>query len=316
MAEQDGDRSGQADQPTQKLSQPGEPQWAESLDYPTTQAFPTYPPAGYPGVDSTAHPGTSRYGYGAPMSGPTAGDPAGAGWPPPAGAPTSVLTAPPEPPKRATRRTVGLASAALAGVGLLIVGLGVGFLIGVSQTPTPSSLAGPYQPSQQAPANPYAPAPAPAPDQQPGQSGGSEQQGQQGGGSIAGAVGTIASISGDSFSLKALDGSSVAVKTTSGTRVASLRGSGGLSSLSVGDAVVVKGRTGADGTITADLVIAGSLPNFAGRSDGGLLWPGTDPNSGQGPSSGQGPGSGQGDQGGGGSGSGDTGSGSGSGHGA
>ncbi|MDG3015667.1 DUF5666 domain-containing protein [Corynebacteriales bacterium D3-21] len=98
----------------------------------------------------------------------------------------------------------------------------------------------------------------------------------------------------------------MAVKTTPSTRVASLRGSGGLSSLSVGDAVVVKGSTDADGTLTADLVIAGSLPNFAGRSDGGLLWPGTDPNSGQAP----------GDQGGGGSGSGDTGSGTGGGHGA
>lgn len=169
----------------------------------------------------------------------------------------SFASAPPTQEK--PRRTVGLASAAIAGASLLVIGLGGGFLLGgsgadhvVTQNLVSSSSAGQSKiPGSAQPApTPYT---APAP---------SETAPSDTSTASTAAVGTVSSISGASFVVQGLDGVICHVTTTNSTRVATLRGSGGVRNLSVGDPVFVKGEGGADGVLTADLVIAGAFPDL------------------------------------------------------
>lgn len=168
--------------------------------------------------------------------------------------------APPEPPQpEKSRRTVGMASATVAGVSLLVIGLGAGFLLGGSgadhvvtqnvvsaSTPGQSQIPGSAQP---APKSTTTPSPTDTPT-----SGTTTASNA--------AVGTVSAISGASFVVQGLDGVITNVTTTNSTRVATLRGSGGVRNLSVGDPVFVKGAGGPDGVLTAELVIAGAFPDL------------------------------------------------------
>lgn len=171
-----------------------------------------------------------------------------------------------------SRRTVGLASAAVAGVSLLAIGLGGGYLLAgddgdvVPQSFVSATTPGQAQLDAQSPGSAaLAPsaelnADGDAPDT------GSPDTEAAGKPSLAStlgaAVGTVSSINGASFIVHGLDGVICHVTTTNSTRVATLRGSGGVRNLSVGDPVFVKGSGGSDGVITADLVIAGAFPDL------------------------------------------------------
>lgn len=176
------------------------------------------------------------------------------------------------------RRTVGLVSAGVAGASLLVIGLGGGYLMGAGSTGATQNVATISSAGQgqlgQAPADGAAPGLEASPTPQtPPDSPSSAVQDNTGGGlsstavALGAAVGTVSAINGASFTVQGLDGVPCNVITTNNTRVATLRGSGGVRNLSVGDPVLVKGSGSADGSITADLVIAGAFPDLgAGTS--------------------------------------------------
>lgn len=208
------------------------------------------------------------------------GAPAGAHWPPPShpsapGYPMPAYPLPGQPdPARPgrTRRTVGLVSAGVAGASLLVIGLGGGYLIGVGSGDTQPNVANVSTMGQaqigQAPAQPTpTESPAPEPPSAVTAPGGTGPGLSSTTIALGAAVGTVSAINGASFTVQGLDGVTCHVITTNSTRVATLRGSGGVRNLSVGDPVMVKGAGGADGSIVADLVIAGAFPDLgAGTS--------------------------------------------------
>src|SRR5699024_4520678 len=76
------------------------------------------------------------------------------------------------------------------------------------------------------------------------------------------ALGVVASIDGSSFLVRTLDGSENKVDTVDHTYFATVRGTGGISKLAVGDLVFVGGKGGADGVIIADMVLGGAFPEL------------------------------------------------------
>lgn len=174
------------------------------------------------------------------------------------------------------RRTVGLVSAGVAGASLLVIGLGGGYLMGAGSTGPTQNVATMSSAGQgqlgQAQADGAAPGPDVSPAPQTPDSPSSAVEDNTGvlsstAVALGAAVGTVSAINGASFTVQGLDGVSCNVITTNNTRVATLRGSGGVRNLSVGDPVLVKGSGSADGSITADLVIAGAFPDLgAGTS--------------------------------------------------
>ena len=174
------------------------------------------------------------------------------------------------------RRAVGLVSAGVAGVSLLVIGLGGGYLMGSSGTEMVQSL-GTTTGNAQAQFTGQIPgaagsssSTAQSPDASaadPSGSGDEDADAASTAIALGAAVGTVSAINGASFIVHGLDGVACHVITTNSTRVATLRGSGGVRNLSVGDPVFVKGTGGSDGVITADLVIAGAFPDLgAGTS--------------------------------------------------
>lgn len=200
---------------------------------------------------------------------PTAG---GGKWSTPSDPSAPSYPAPGSPPQHAdpqaprkSRRTVGLVSAGVAGVSLLVIGLGGGYLLGSGGTEVTQSLASAKETAQaqfsgQVPGSASS---VPAGQSPVGDAADSDDAGAASTAvALGAAVGTVSAINGASFTVHGLDGVACHVITTNSTRVATLRGSGGVRNLSVGDPVFVKGTGGADGVITADLVIAGAFPDL------------------------------------------------------
>ncbi|WP_024795754.1 DUF5666 domain-containing protein [Tomitella biformata] len=182
------------------------------------------------------------------------------------GYPFPVSPAPSAPQPERARRTVGLVGASVAGASLLVIGLAGGYLIGGSGDNSTQRLAsvtttGQAQIGGQAPATTD---PAPTAAQSPAVGAPSTTDAGVSSTTIAlgAAVGTVSAINGANFTVQGLDGVSCRVTTTNSTRVATLRGSGGVRNLSVGDPVLVKGVSGPDGVMTAELVIAGAFPDL------------------------------------------------------
>lgn len=171
------------------------------------------------------------------------------------------------------RRAVGLVTAGVAGVGLLVIGLGGGYLMASGGEETVNGFAMATENTQaqltdQAPGSAASAGPSSdASTLGPGKSGSDDADAPSAAVALGAAVGTVSAIDGASFTVHGLDGVACHVITTNSTRVATLRGSGGVRNLSVGDPVFVKGTGGSDGVITADLVIAGAFPDLgAGTS--------------------------------------------------
>lgn len=202
----------------------------------------------------------------------TPSDPSAPNYPTPDNPPQQSHPQTPQKP----RRTVGLASAGVASVSLLVIGLGSGYLLSGGGTEVAQSLASAKETAQaqfsgQVPGS--ASSAYPASKSPAGQTPAGSAEGPDDNGAastavaLGAAVGTVSAINGASFTVHGLDGVACNVITTNSTRVATLRGSGGVRNLSVGDPVFVKGTGGADGVITADLVIAGAFPDLgAGTS--------------------------------------------------
>ncbi|MFE3175605.1 DUF5666 domain-containing protein [Amycolatopsis sp. NPDC059090] len=92
----------------------------------------------------------------------------------------------------------------------------------------------------------------------PGTGAGSGQQGAGFGGRTAGGrgtVGTVEKIDGSTVTLKTVQGSEVTVSTSDSTTVGVTQ-PGKLSDLKPGQTVTVQGRTGSDGSVTAQAIVA------------------------------------------------------------
>ncbi len=89
---------------------------------------------------------------------------------------------------------------------------------------------------------------------------------------MPGTTGTVASVSGGTITVTTPGGGTTTVDTTSSTTYRSPSGTGSLSSLAVGDRIIVMGSKAADGTVTATSIIAipaGSTGAFGGPGGGG-----------------------------------------------
>ncbi|GAA1035009.1 MULTISPECIES: DUF5666 domain-containing protein [Amycolatopsis] len=92
----------------------------------------------------------------------------------------------------------------------------------------------------------------------PGTGAGSGQQGAGFGGRTAGGrgtVGTVEKVDGSTVTLKTVQGSEVTVSTSDSTTVGVTQ-PGKLSDLKPGQTVTVQGRTGSDGSVTAQAIVA------------------------------------------------------------
>ncbi|WP_207279924.1 DUF5666 domain-containing protein [Tomitella cavernea] len=180
------------------------------------------------------------------------------------------------------RRPIGGVGALVAAVCVLLIGLGGAYLVSVGLGSSDEEPAVPVGIAQQAPAT-GAPggqggsATGPLPQGSSGGEGAQSPQapfGSLGGGSSAGAggqsehggtsaaLGVVASIDGSTFFVRTIDGSENQVDTDGHTYFATVRGTGGISKLAVGDLVFVGGENQSDGTIKADMVLGGAFPEL------------------------------------------------------
>lgn len=213
-----------------------------------------------------AHPGAARY-------------PAGPVQPTAFGSPAYVepgFAGEPQPPRR---RSTIVTRAVIAGVCVLLIGLGGGYLVAVglgssNSAPTVNAGASLQQPAATAPgpasqgqgpqatpqpAEPAAPEPT-APSSPLGALG--SLAGLAASGGTSSALGVVATIDGDDFTVRTLDGGESTVSTDGHTYFATVRGTGGIAKLAVGDLVFVGGTDGADGAIAADMVLGGAFPDL------------------------------------------------------
>lgn len=182
-------------------------------------------------------------------------------------------------------RRVGRFGIVVAGVCLLVIGLGGGYLVasmmGFGDTdpgrPPAAAPAGNASaqstPPTQSPQSTQpregdsAPAPGPGMSGLPLGSIGSGGSSASGGGTGAdgsganAALGVVASIDGDRFVVRTLDGDEDRVSTDRATYIVTVRGTGGISKLAVGDLVFVGGTSRSDGSIKADMVLGGAFPD-------------------------------------------------------
>lgn len=263
-------------------------QWQPGADYPPADENPTHPyGTGYygPGYYDSGYygPGYSDAGSAehatAPIRPTAFGSPAYA-----------EPGFPGEPEDDGRGRRVGRLGVAVAGVCLLLIGLGGGYLVAASMgfgdsdsgtAPVAQPAAGASaQPRSGQPSSSAAPdgsddgaAPAPGPEvpELPSGSIGSGGSSASGGGSGSSgananaALGVVASIDGDRFVVRTLDGEEDHVSTDGATYFVTVRGTGGISKLAVGDLVFVGGTSRSDGTIEADMVLGGAFPEVGPR---------------------------------------------------
>ncbi|MFE6863223.1 DUF5666 domain-containing protein [Nocardia sp. NPDC057668] len=191
--------------------------------YDTAGGYVPQPPPNYPG------------GPGAPGGYPPAGFPR-----PPA----------PEPPRR-TGLWIGLGLAALAGIA--VIGVAVGVLLANRNTPESPTAAGTTAaPTFVFPSKPNT-------SSQPLPSGVPQIPGLGDIDSLGANMGTIAANDGTTLTMTTLAGTTVTVHTDEETQVISL-GSTKVADLPVGEMVMVQGDKGADGSIQATIIISTSLP--------------------------------------------------------
>lgn len=290
----DSDRSSRADdapsagEPTRRLpvppQHPGDEAYGPGTGYPQA----AYPPGG---------PYASGSGYGqGPGSGQGAPYPPGGPYPqepgtyPTAPVQTTAFGSPAyvepgfdEAASPRKHRRIGGAGAMVAVVCVLLISLGGGYLVSVALGSSDEDAVPSAGLAQEGPAavSPGVPEPA-APQQQDGgrASGGQPSpppMGSLGGGSAglggglpggdddentSAALGVVASIDGSTFLVRTLDGSENKVDTDDHTYFATVRGTGGISKLAVGDLVFVGGKGGDDGAIIADMVLGGAFPDL------------------------------------------------------
>jgi hypothetical protein len=161
---------------------------------------------------------------------------------PPPDEPTAQLATPaPGPHRRAwPRRTVTLLLAAAAAVVLLVIGGVVGYLLGHQGATTQAANVG--SAAQGSKAGAFGP-------------GGFHGHGRGG----RGAAGTIDSVNGSTITLTTRNGRKVTVTAAPDVAV-TVRSEGTVADLKQGQSIVVSGRVGSDGTITANRINVGPGP--------------------------------------------------------
>ncbi|NUP22024.1 MAG: hypothetical protein HOZ81_39370 [Streptomyces sp.] len=150
-----------------------------------------------------------------------------------------------QPAKGVSKLTLGLAAAVLLVAGVLI-GIQAGKAFG-SSSGTPAAAQQPRTngqfPGGYGRQNGYG--------QQPGNGGFGQRMG-------GGTAGTVEKVDGDKVYVKTMDGSTVTVTTSDQTTV-QISKPGKVADLAAGTTVVVRGRQGEDGTVTATTITQGSL---------------------------------------------------------
>ncbi|QBJ95938.1 hypothetical protein ERC79_08115 [Rhodococcus sp. ABRD24] len=206
----------------------------QSLPPNATQAYPTYYGSG---------------GYPPPGSLPP-------GSPPPGEAPFIENT-----PDHKPGRKVGLWAAVAAGILLLALGLGIGFLVNGAGSDTSATAAAP---STRMTAPPTVPQRSGPPTTAPDTT--SPLDGIPGGvgdliGKAGTAMGTITANNGGTLTIDGLGGSTVTVRTTPDTTLISLTAAT-VADLEPGESVLVQGDKVEGGEVTAKLIINTTLPGF------------------------------------------------------
>lgn len=241
-----------ADQPTEQYYTADPYQAYGSPPANPTQAFPTYDarfdPQAAPPNATQAYP--TYYGAG--------------GYPPPPGQPpTGEIPPLGNTPEPKPARKVGLWAAVAAGIVLLALGLGVGFMLNSGGSDNATTAAAPSTRTAAPAVPPRTNTPAPsqtAPDTT------SPLENIPGGvgdliGKAGTAMGTITANDGGTLTLNGLGGSTITVHTTADTSLISLTASS-IADLKPGESVVVHGDKVENGTVTAKLIIGTSLPDF------------------------------------------------------
>jgi Domain of unknown function (DUF5666) len=208
-----------------------------------------------PRLDSAQLPdsGAAHPQSGAPDAAPWPGPNqalSGAAYAPTVSSPPYLPSAGMRPPRPASRSGLRTSLVAAVGVGLLVMGVGVGFGLGRATDSTAASATAGTAPTATV-------------------SGGNPGTGTQGGrpgsqgadGSAqtsTGTIGAITAVNGATLTVQTTQGSSVTVTTTADTRVISSAGND-VSTLAVGDVVMVRGQVATDGSVSATIIIQSRL---------------------------------------------------------
>jgi len=215
-----------------------------------TQAFPTYDPR----LDPQATPPNPTQAY------PTYYG--AAGTPPPGQPPIGEAPAIEDTPEHKPARKVGLLAAVAAGVLLLALGLIVGFMLNNGGSDEATTATAPSTRT----AAPAVPPRASTPPSQTAPDTTSPLEGIPGGvgdliGKAGTAMGTITANDGGTLTLDGLGGTTITVRTTPDTSLISLTARS-VADLKPGESVLVHGDKLENGTVTANLIIGTSLPDF------------------------------------------------------